>query len=92
MTGANFFKMDAGPKPWGWASLLLLVYPHNILHNHCFEFLPGITVVPREIENNCHAVKIVCKRKFTYIIEARINLSAATCLKCRQVQQVWKGD
>ena len=80
--------MDAGPIPWGWASLLHLVYPHNILHNHCFEFLLGITVVPREIENNGHAVKIVCKRKFTYIIEARINASTASCLKCKEVQQV----
>ena len=44
--------MDAGPKPWGWAILLHLVYPHNILHNHGFEFLLGITVVPRDIENN----------------------------------------
>ena len=35
---------------------------------------------------------MVYKRKFTYIIEARINLSAAACLKCKQVQQVWKGD
>ena len=48
--------MDAGPKPWGWASLMHLVYPHNILHNHCFEFLLGITVVPIEIENNGHAI------------------------------------
>ena len=74
--------MDAGPKPWGWASL-----PQH-LRNHCFEFLLGITVVLREIENNGHAVKMVCNRKFTYIIEARINLSAASGLKCKQVQQV----
>ena len=50
--------MDAGPKPWEWASLLHIVYPHNILHNHCFEFLLGITVVLREVENNGHAVKM----------------------------------
>ena len=48
--------MDAGPKPWGWVSLMHLVYHHNILHNHCFEFLLGITVVPIEIENNGHAI------------------------------------
>ena len=24
----------------------------KILHNHCFQFLLGITVVPREIEDN----------------------------------------
>ena len=27
----------------------------NNLHNHCFEFLLGITVVPREIEDNGYA-------------------------------------
>ena len=27
----------------------------RILHNHCFQFLQGITVVQREIENNGHA-------------------------------------
>ena len=26
--------------------------PPKILHNHCFQILQGITVVPREIENN----------------------------------------
>ena len=25
------------------------------LHNCCFPFLPGITVVPREIKDNCYA-------------------------------------
>ena len=32
-----------------------LVYPLKILHNHCFQFLLGITVVPREIEHNGYA-------------------------------------
>ena len=27
----------------------------QILHNHCFQFLLGITVVPREIEENGYA-------------------------------------
>jgi len=27
----------------------------RILHNYCFQFLQGITVVPREIENNGYA-------------------------------------
>ena len=27
----------------------------NNLHNHCFQFLLGITVVPREIEDNGYA-------------------------------------
>ena len=26
--------------------------PPRILHNHCFQFLLGITVVPREIQDN----------------------------------------
>ena len=29
--------------------------PLRILHNYCFQFLQGITVVPREIENNGYA-------------------------------------
>ena len=29
--------------------------PPKILHNHCFRFLLGITVVPREIEENGYA-------------------------------------
>ena len=29
--------------------------PPKILHNHCFQFLLGITVVPREIEDNGYA-------------------------------------
>ena len=32
-----------------------LVYLH-ILHNHCFQFLLGIAVVPREIEDNGYAL------------------------------------
>ena len=32
-----------------------LVFPLRILHNHCFQILQGITVVPREIENNGYA-------------------------------------
>ena len=31
-----------------------LVYP-PVLHNHCFQFLLGITVVPREIVDNGYA-------------------------------------
>ena len=27
----------------------------NVLHNHCFQFLLGIAVVPREIEDNGYA-------------------------------------
>ena len=37
-------------------------------------------------------VKLVNKRKFTYIIKARLHASEASCLKCKPVQQVWKGD
>ena len=29
--------------------------PPQILHNHCFQFLLGITVVPREIQENGYA-------------------------------------
>ena len=36
-------------------------------------------------------VKLVNKRKSTYIIEARLNASEASCLKCKSVLQVWKA-
>ena len=32
-----------------------LVYPPKILQNHCFQFLLGITVVPKEIQDNGYA-------------------------------------
>ena len=35
--------------------------PPQILHNLCFSFLPGITAVPREIENNAYAKFWGCK-------------------------------
>ena len=31
------------------------VYPQKILHKHCFQFILGLTIVPREIENNAYA-------------------------------------
>ena len=37
---------------WRWVPL---VYPPKSLHNHCVQFLLGITVVPREIEDNGYA-------------------------------------
>ena len=37
--------------------IILFVYPRfpQILHNDCFQFLLGITVVPREIEDDAYA-------------------------------------
>ena len=32
-----------------------LVYPPKFWYNHCFQFLLGITVVPRKIEDNDYA-------------------------------------
>ena len=29
--------------------------PPKILHNHCFQFLQGITLIPREIKDNGYA-------------------------------------
>ena len=37
------------------ASCLPPPLPPQILHNHCFQFLLGITVVPREIQDNGYA-------------------------------------
>ena len=35
-----------------------LITPQKTLHNHCFQFLLVITVVPREIEDNGYAIYI----------------------------------
>ena len=35
--------------------------PPRILHNHCFQFLLGITVVPREIQDNGYAKFFCCE-------------------------------
>ena len=37
------------------------VYP-QILHNNCFQFLLGITVVPREIKNKGYAILFLVGR------------------------------
>ena len=43
-----------------------LVFPLRILHNQCFQILQGITVVPREIENNRNSMsKSLPKKKFS---------------------------
>ena len=34
---------------------MYLVCPPKIFHNHCFQFLQGIRVVPRDIEDNGYA-------------------------------------
>ena len=41
-----------------------LVFPLRILHNQCFQILQGITVVPREIENNGYAKRGVNKENY----------------------------
>ena len=33
-----------------------LCLPPNILHKHRFQFFLGLTIVPREIENNAYAI------------------------------------
>ena len=34
---------------------MCLIYPPEILHKHCFQFLLGIIFVPREIKDNSYA-------------------------------------
>ena len=48
-----------------------LVYPPKILHNDCFQSLLGITVVPREIEDNGYA-------KFWGVIKVHYGLCENT--------------
>ena len=34
---------------------MLFVCQPKILHKHCFQFLLGVKMAPRETENNCYA-------------------------------------
>ena len=45
----------------------------KILHNHCFQFLPGITVVPKEIEDNGYA-EFWGLRKVHYCIIVNVKM------------------
>ena len=42
--------------------IMHLNIPPKLLHNHCFQFLLGITVVPREIKDNTYAKFKVYKK------------------------------
>ena len=35
--------------------IIHVVYPPKVLHKHCFHFLLGFTIFPRELENNTYA-------------------------------------
>ena len=52
MTGAYFFKKWILGLNLRDGRLVAPCLPPKILHSHCFQFLQGITVVPREIEDN----------------------------------------
>ena len=43
-------------------------HPTQILHNHCFQFLRGITVVPREIQDNGYAEMLGRKQRALWSI------------------------
>ena len=48
-----------------------LVFPLRILHNQCFQISHGITVVPREIENNGYA-KFWGVNKVNYMVYVKM--------------------
>ena len=49
-----------------------LCLPTKILHNYCFQFLLGITVIPREIQDNGYA-KFWCVNKVHYGLCEMVN-------------------
>ena len=51
----------------------LNIHP-KLLHNHCFQFLLGITVVPREIKDNTYAKFKVYKK----IVNLKSSLKVLT--------------
>ena len=58
--------------------------PPQILHNHCFQFLLGVTVVPREIIDNGYA-KLWGVNKMHYGLcqNGEFTSSACQILKCK---------
>ena len=51
----------------------------KILHNHCFQFLLGITVVPREIEDNSYG-KFQEVNKVHYMVYVKlVNMGEKPC-------------
>ena len=55
-----------------------LVYPPQNLHTYCFQFLLGITVVPREIEDNGYA-KFWGVNKVHYGLSEVVNAGGSPC-------------
>ena len=70
----------SSPRPYN----ALCLHP-QILHSHCFQFLLGITVVPREIEDNGYA-KFGGKTRCIMISVKIVNIVYIwEYLKCGQV-------
>ena len=63
-TRTHYFHIDHN-APW---------LPLRILHNHCFRFLLGITVVPREIENNGYVKLKKMVRKLRTNLDKKFDL------------------
>ena len=59
-----------------------LVYLPKILHNHCFHFLLGVTVVPRGIQDNGYA-KFWGVNKVHYGLCENVEFGKS-CLKTHQ--------
>ena len=58
--------------------------PTKILHNHCFQFLLGVTVVPREImDNGCAKFWGVNKVHYGLCQNGEFTSSACQILKCQ---------
>ena len=58
-----------------------LCCPFKILHKHCFQFLLGLTITPREIANNAYAkfwrddkgtIIVFFKKSLLYLVEDKV--------------------
>ena len=72
---------------------LVCPLPHIFsLSNHCFQFLPGITVVPTETENNTWAKLWKCKKFTLEFAESNWQDCSSSCTTVFKIDRKLKKD
>ena len=58
-----------------------LCCPSKVLHKHCFHFLLGLTIAPREIGNNAYAKFGVTTKSIMVFLKRLITLRTVTTVE-----------
>ena len=64
-----------------------LCCPSKVLHKHCFQFLFGLTITPREIENNAYAKFWRDNKGTTFVF-----LKKANCIQLKIRQRAGRRE